>query len=72
MRSRTDRFYKHNPNCAAVAYVMGGLTGTLCSLTKAFLFRSISSEHPERLSIVRGGSKQGAEGRVSITPEQLE
>lgn len=29
------------------AYVTGDLTGTLCSLTKAFLFRSISSEHPE-------------------------
>lgn len=46
-RYGTDWFYKPDPDCAAAAYVTRDLTGTLCSLTKAFLFRSISSEHPE-------------------------
>lgn len=49
-RYSTDWFYKPDPDCAAAAYVTADLTGTLCSLTKAFLFRSISSEHPESRS----------------------
>lgn len=44
--------YEDNPDCTdtAAAYVTGDLTGTLCSLTKAFLFRSICGELPENHS----------------------
>lgn len=46
METQPERFYKHDLDPAAT-YVTGDLTGPLCSLTKAFLFRSIGGERPE-------------------------
>lgn len=80
-RYGTDWFYKPDPDCAAAAYVTGDLTGTLCSLTKAFLFRSISSEHPEshswRMSDCPSAEEevnkvQMAFDRISIVTEEME
>lgn len=71
LRCTTDWLYADNPDCtdALAAYVMGEFSGTLCSLTKAFLFNSISGEFPENHSWWMnvcpsggGGNKQGAEG----------
>lgn len=52
MRGRTHWHYEDNPNCTdtAVAYVMGDLTGTLCSLTKALLFKTMCGKLPENHS----------------------
>lgn len=80
-RHSTDWFYKPDPDCAAAAYVTGDLTGTLCSLTEAFLFRSISSEHPEshssRMSDGPSAEEevnkvQRAFDHISIVKEELE
>lgn len=51
--SRTARHYKDNPNCTdtAAAYVMRDLTGTPCSLTKAFLFKTVCGKLPENPSL---------------------
>lgn len=52
LRSRSRWHYEDNPNCTdtAVAYVMGDLTGTLCSLTKALLFKTTCGKLPENYS----------------------
>lgn len=45
---QTGWLHKDNPNCtdAVAAYVMGDLNRTLCSLTKAFLFKSTGGKLP--------------------------
>lgn len=56
--------YEDNPNCTdtAAAYVMGDLTGTLCSLTKAFLFKSIRGQlpgnHSHRMTLCPSGEEE--------------
>lgn len=51
-RGRPGWLYKDNPNCTdtAAAYVMGDLTRTLRSLTKAFLFTTMGGKLPENHS----------------------
>lgn len=81
-RYGTDWFYKPDPDCAAAAaYVTGDLTGTLCSLTKAFLFRSISGEHPESHSWRMSGCPSAEEevnkvqrafDRIGIVTQEME
>lgn len=71
-RGRTGWLYNDNPNCTdtAITYVTGDLTGTLCSLTKAFLFKTIGGKLPEnhsqRVNVCPSGDQEiNKEQRVS-------